>query len=66
MCDSYDIENVMPGKSKKNRKDLLSELRSMEDDTYIPNSGYSSSSFLPSSMLKDNVNEDKKHKKKNK
>ena len=65
MCDNYDIENVMPGKSKKNRKDLLSELRSMEDNTYIPNSGYSSSSFLPSSMLKDNVNEDKKHKKKN-
>ena len=53
MCDNYDIDDVMPGKTKKNRNDLLNQLRSIEEDDYVSDSGYSSCSFLPSSMLKD-------------
>lgn len=60
--DDYDVDDLMPGKSKSKRKDLLNQLRDMEEETYTTPKGYDASSFLPSSMLK----ESKKDKKENK
>ena len=67
MCDNYNIDDVMPGKQKGKRKDLLNQLKEIEDDSYVSDTGYSSYSFLPSSMLKpqDEIFNDKKKKKKN-
>lgn len=66
--DEYDITAVSPKGHKKDKKkqkhiDLLDSIRSMEDDDYINPSGYSASSFLPSSMLKPQKKEDKEEKK---
>lgn len=53
MSDEYDINDVIPGKKKSKRDEMLSRLRDMEDESYTTASGYSVSNFLPSSMLKE-------------
>lgn len=54
MKDEYDMDDLIPGKSKKpNRRDLLSEISDMNDEDYTTSAGYSASSFLPSSLLKE-------------
>ena len=53
MSDEYDFQDVIPGKKKKSKHDLLSQLRDMEEESYTTSSGYTASSFLPSSMLKE-------------
>lgn len=61
--DDYNIDDLLPGKSSK-RKDLLNQLKDMEEETYTSPKGYDASSFLPSSMLKESK-KDKKEKKHN-
>ena len=61
--DEYDLDDLLPTKGKSKHKDILDELRDMEDNDDIsiqPTINTTSSSFLPSSLLK----EDKKKKKK--
>ena len=68
MCYEYNIDDVMPGKQKSKRGNLLNQLKEIEEDNYVSDTGYSSYSFLPSSMLKnqDEIGVDTKKKKKNK
>ena len=54
----------MPGKKKKNRSSILSQLKDIENDDVMSNSNYSSHSFLPSSMLKEQDKDNGKKKKK--
>lgn len=58
MNDEYNIDDVIPGK-KSSHKQLLDQLKDMEDDTYITQSGFSSSNFFPSSLLKEQKKKDK-------
>lgn len=52
--DDYDLDELTPKKkSSKDRKDILSQIKDINDDSYIPNSGFTAASFLPSSMLKE-------------
>lgn len=63
--DEYDMSDLSPNRKKKKSKkhiDLLDSVRNMEDDNYVTSSGYSASSFLPSSMLKPQKKENKKEK----
>ena len=53
--DMYDLDI---SKNKQKRKDLISNLKAMEDDNYVTNSGLDASSFLPSSLLKSNKDEE--------
>lgn len=61
--DDYNVDDLIPGKSKSKRKDLLNQIRDMEEETYTTPKGYDASSFLPSSMLKESKKDkkDKKH-----
>lgn len=59
--DDFDVEELLPTKSKSKKKDLLSQLKEMEEDSYTNSNGFSASNFLPSSMLKESKKE-KKHK----
>ena len=59
--DDYNMEDVIPGKSKSKKRDLINQLKEMEEDSYTSPKGYKSESFLPSSMLKDNPKKEKKH-----
>ena len=59
--DEYDVLTSKKGKSKKNHKDLLSQLKEIENDSYTIESSSSASSFLPSSMLKESKKEKKKN-----
>lgn len=65
--DEYNVDDLLPGKSKSKRKDLLNQLKDMEEETYTSPKGYDASSFLPSSMLKESKKDkkDKKHHKNN-
>lgn len=59
--EDYGIESLIHSKKKKHKKhdDLLSSIRSMEDDDYVNPSGFSAESFLPSSMKKTKKKEEK-------
>ena len=58
----YNVDNLIPGKSKSKRKDLLSQLKDIEEDSYTTPKGYNVSSFLPSSMLSESKKEKKEKK----
>ena len=65
MCDKYDIEDAMPRKSKKSHNDLISQLKDIEEIEHTSDTGFSTCSFLPSSMLKEQdeiINKKKKKK----
>lgn len=64
--EEYDISDAMPNKKNNKHKSILSDLKDMEDDSYINSSGISASSFLPSSMLKPQKEEKEKKKKEKK
>ena len=57
--DDYDLDI---SKKKEKRKELMSNLKAMEEDNYITNSGLEASSFLPSSLLKSNKQENEEDK----
>lgn len=57
--DDYNVDDLIPGKSKSKHKDLLSQIKDMEDDSYTTPKGFNTSSFLPSSMLKESKKEKK-------
>ena len=60
--DEYNVDDLIPGKSKSKRKDLLNQLKDMEEESYTTPKGYNVSSFLPSSMLKESKKEKKEKK----
>lgn len=72
MSDEYNLDDVLPGHKKENRRrDILNKLIEMEDEepSYIKKQDSSESSsdsssvnFLPSSLLKDNTKKRKKSK----
>lgn len=54
--DDYDMDELIPNKKKPKRskkEDILSQLKEIEEDEYLPKGMSSSSSFLPSSFLKE-------------
>lgn len=64
--DDYDLDELTPKKkSSKDRKDILSQIKDINDDSYIPSSGFTAASFLPSSMLKEQPEKKKEKSSKN-
>lgn len=59
--DDYNMDDLLPGNSKTKKKALIDQLKEMEDDSYVSPKGYDATSFLPSSMLKENKKEKKHH-----
>ena len=58
--DEYDMDELIPGKKNKGKhKDLLNQLRDMEDENYVTEGGLPSSAFFPSSLLKEQKKEKK-------